>query len=177
DPGTTVRLLRQVGGWRDVELAGVRFSAAASELQLFPAAPLKPGSYRVFLAGDAGGPEVLTDLAGTPLGKTDQAPDGQDYTFRFRVDGVEGHSGPARAGDDTPARANDLGALPVGAMTQIRGAIGDDPFYDSANPLLRPGADVDLYHFRVEGAGRYAFRAEVFAGRIGSPLDPGVSLF
>ena len=43
----------------------------------------------------------------------------------------------------------------------------------------RPEAknSLDLYHFRVEGAGRYAFRAEVFAGRIGSPLDPGVSLF
>ena len=34
-----------------------------------------------------------------------------------------------------------------------------------------------MYHFSVSGPGRYALVAEVFAGRIGSPLDPGVSLF
>ena len=34
-----------------------------------------------------------------------------------------------------------------------------------------------MYHFRISGPGRYAFVAEVFAGRIGSPLDPGVSLY
>src|SRR5262249_33761131 len=32
-------------------------------------------------------------------------------------------------------------------------------------------------HFRVAGTGQYALVAEVFAGRFGSPLDPGVSLF
>ena len=34
-----------------------------------------------------------------------------------------------------------------------------------------------MYHFTVTGTGTYALAAEVFAGRIGSPLDPGVSLF
>jgi hypothetical protein len=36
---------------------------------------------------------------------------------------------------------------------------------------------VDFYHFTISGTGNYIFRAEVFAGRIGSPLDSGVSLF
>jgi hypothetical protein len=36
---------------------------------------------------------------------------------------------------------------------------------------------VDLYHFQITGPGRFAFQAEVFAGRIGSPLDAGLSLF
>ncbi len=34
-----------------------------------------------------------------------------------------------------------------------------------------------MYQFTVSGPGNYALVAEVFAGRIGSPLDPGVSLF
>jgi hypothetical protein len=38
-------------------------------------------------------------------------------------------------------------------------------------------SDVDLYHFQVTGPGRFAFASEVFAGRIGSPLNPGASLF
>ena len=36
---------------------------------------------------------------------------------------------------------------------------------------------MDLYHFQISGPGRYAMLAEVFAGRIGSPLDPGISLY
>ena len=36
---------------------------------------------------------------------------------------------------------------------------------------------MDLYHFQIIGPGRYAMLAEVFAGRIGSPLDPGISLY
>ena len=34
-----------------------------------------------------------------------------------------------------------------------------------------------MYHFTVTGTGNDSLVAEVFAGRIGSPLDPGVSLF
>src|SRR5439155_15987884 len=44
-------------------------------------------------------------------------------------------------------------------------------------PVPFNGSDVDLYYFRISGAGRHAFIAEVFAGRIGSPLAAGVSLF
>src|SRR5439155_24606629 len=58
-------------------------------------------------------------------------------------------------------------------LVQIAGAIGDDP----TNPVPFNPADVDLYHFRIQGAGRYALTAEVFAGRIGSGLDPALSLF
>jgi hypothetical protein len=34
-----------------------------------------------------------------------------------------------------------------------------------------------MYHFTLSGAGSYAFLAEAFAGRINSPLDPGISLY
>ena len=40
-----------------------------------------------------------------------------------------------------------------------------------------PANQVDLYHFQITGPGRYSMLAEVFAGRIGSPLEPGVSLY
>jgi hypothetical protein len=68
---------------------------------------------------------------------------------------------------------------------QVPGVIGNDPFYNPANsadpfnpdPLYNPGNQVNLYRFHVEGTGTYALTAEVFADRIGSPLDPGVSLF
>ncbi len=74
----------------------------------------------------------------------------------------------------------------IGAgLVQVSGAIGVDPSY---NPELRttrripsrnsyPANQVDLYHFQITGPGRYAMLAEVFAGRIGSPLDPGISLW
>src|SRR5262249_6970929 len=70
-------------------------------------------------------------------------------------------------------------------LVQVDGAIGDDPFYDpglspdpfNPDPALNPANDVDLYHFQVRGPGRFALVSEVFAGRIGSPLDPGLSLY
>ena len=36
---------------------------------------------------------------------------------------------------------------------------------------------MDLYQFQISGPGTYEFSAEVFAGRIGSTLDPALSLF
>ena len=67
----------------------------------------------------------------------------------------------------------------------MTGAIGDDPSFNPSlspdptnpEPQLIPANQVDLYHFRITGPGRYAMLAEVFAGRIGSPLDPGISLY
>ena len=61
--------------------------------------------------------------------------------------------------------------------------IGDDPWYNPAksadpsnpDPQFNPGNQVNLYHFHVGGAGPSALLAEVFAGRIGSPLTPGLS--
>src|SRR5262249_59939010 len=59
-------------------------------------------------------------------------------------------------------------------LVQVRGAIGDDSTDTSwpANP-----ADVDFYHFHIAGPRLTAFAAEVFAARIGSPLDAALSLF
>ena len=90
--------------------------------------------------------------------------------------GVEGSSTPNATADDTAATAHDLGNLTTAGIVRVPGAIGDDPFY-TLDQGSSPGNDVDMYHFHVSGPGSYAFIAEVFAGRIGSPLDPGVSLF
>src|SRR5262249_37945271 len=78
------------------------------------------------------------------------------------------------------ATAHSLGNITGVGLVQRAGAIGDDPAYDFANfdPFLaNPAADVDLYHFTITGPGRFALTAEVFAARIGSPLDPALSLF
>ena len=85
-----------------------------------------------------------------------------------------------RGGNDTPRTAIDLGTLAGDSHRQIEGTIGDDPYYNarSLNPLVQnPAADVDLYHFRIEGAGRFSVVAEAFAGRIDSALDPALTLF
>ncbi|MBC7821611.1 MAG: hypothetical protein IAG10_32395, partial [Planctomycetaceae bacterium] len=100
-----------------------------------------------------------------PAGNPDQfAPD-----FEARV-----------LGDDTPETASDLGDLSDIGRLQVSGVIGDDPFYDfsSEDPFaMNPAADVDLYHFSITGSGPHALVAETFAGRIGSPLDPALTLF
>ena len=107
---------------------------------------------------------------------SDQQPLGQNYAYTFQVAGVEGSSAPNATADDTATAAHDLGNLTSAGIVRVPGAIGDDPFY-TLDQGSSPGNDVDMYHFRVSGPGSYAFIAEVFAGRIGSPLDPGVSLF
>ncbi len=84
------------------------------------------------------------------------------------------------AGDDIPNTANDLGDLTSVVRLQALGAIGDDPFYsyESEDPFaMNPAADVDLYHFTISGNGDYALVGEVLAGRIGSALDPALTLF
>lgn len=85
-----------------------------------------------------------------------------------------------RIGNDVPVTAIDLGELVSAGHVQAEGAIGDDPFYNVArsNPFARnPASDVDLYHFQIQGTGNFAIVAEAFAGRIGSPLDPALTLF
>ena len=190
DPGTigpdqTVRVIyNPTGAFGDgtdtpVALASYNLSTSGQELQLFPAAALRPGYYEVVLAGDTGSsPAVLTNLSGVPIGTDDAHPTGQDYTFAFQITGVEGQPSSTPT-DDTPPFARDLGELAPDQLVQLTGAIGDDPYYDPTNPdtPLNPSADVDMYHFRISGPGRFGFTAEVFAGRIGSPLDPGLSLF
>src|SRR5262249_26393139 len=146
----------------DVPLMNVNLSPDGTELQLLPLAALKPGSYRVWLAGDtSSGMPVLADLAGTPIGRTHLFHAGQDLGFTFAVSGVEGGGG----SDDVAATAHQLGQLGAG-LVRVTGAIGDDPAYDPMLPadpfdptdparfLVNPAADVDLYHFRISGAGR-----------------------
>ncbi len=194
-PGTNVQLIFNPTGAFGTNtdqnlLVGVNFSpdltmgpqaSTANELQLLPGAPLMPGYYEVFLAGNAGaGVQPLIGMNGAPLGATTTRPLGADFTTTFRISGVEGNTASGAASDDTAATAHQLGDVTNAGIVQRLEAIGDDPAYNPANadPLLsNPAADVDLYHFRVTGPGRYAFSAEVFAGRIGSPLDPGLSLF
>jgi hypothetical protein len=185
DLGTTVRLVYNPNGTfgdgadHDVALVGYDFAQEGQELQLFPAGPPQTGWYRLVLAGDGGaGQPVLTGPSGVPLGKDADHPNGQDSTSTFEVVG-EGRPGSDAVADDTATLAHDLGDLTPGLLVQATGAIGDDPFYDPTDPdvILNPAWDVDLYHFHVGGAGRFALTAEVFAGRFGSPLDPGISLF
>lgn len=162
-----------------VSLAMISFSAPAAELQLTPTLPLPVGYYQVTLAGDAEQrPMVLTDLSGRAFGSCDAFPQGHDFAFEFQITGIEGTEGDSAAADDTPETAHELGTLTEGTLVQANGAIGDDPYYDpNVDSLLNPANDVDLYHFQITGEGTYAFAAEVWAGRIGSPLDAGVSLF
>src|SRR5262249_48883273 len=155
-PDDTVRLFYHPLGTtgdsdQQLPLAGFNFSADASELQLQLGAPLDRGSYQLFLAGDS---ELnfapLTDLDGVRLGTDAAHPAGQDVTITFQVSGIEGETGPEAGADDTPVGAHDLGDLTQAGLVQRLGAIGDDP----TDPVPFDPADVDLYHFRVNGAGR-----------------------
>jgi hypothetical protein len=162
-------------GQRDqvLPLAGWNFSPSANELQLTPSAPLAPGFYQVLLSGlESPGRFVLTDTAGQPLGKDPLHPLGQDYVLHFRVNGIEGNTALTTSGDNTPATARPLGDVTNAGLVQVAGAIGDDP----TDPVPFDASDVDLYRFQVSGTGHYALSVEVFAGRIGSPLNPAVSL-
>jgi hypothetical protein len=183
-PGQTVSLTYNPSGTfgdgsdQTVALAWTNVGAGGTELQLAPAAPLAPGYYQVFLAGDSSTePAVVADVNGIPLGANAGQPLGQDFTETFQIDGIKGRTGPGAGSDDTPATAQDLGNITSAGLLQVAGAIGNDPYYDNSDPAHNPANDVDLYHFQISGPGRYALSAEVFAGRIGSPLDPGVSLY
>lgn len=198
-PGQTVQLLFSPNGTfgpddQQIPLASVNFSPAVedpppsgqdagtvqlyqgiNELQLFPESPLAPGYYEVFLAGNSvGGSVVVADPNGNDLNADAGHPGGQDFTYTFQVDGIDGRTGADPSSDDTAATAQNLGDLTSSGLVQVAGEIGDDPFY---GPADSPGNQVDMYHFSVSGPGRYALVAEIFAGRIGSPLQPGLSLY
>lgn len=173
-------------GVQTVPLAVLRYASSAGEIQMIPAFPLAPGFYQVVLAGHGEpGSSVLTGLDGTPLGSDGLHPAGQDYLFTFQVGGIEGSANLDGPADDTPAGAHELGELTLSAPIRIAAAIGDDPYYHPANAPDPDGPtgsfeavhDLDLYHFRVSGPGPYKFFADVFAGRIGSPLGAGLRLF
>jgi methionine-rich copper-binding protein CopC len=187
-PGQTVQLLSVSDGVETpVALASVNFSSAANELQLFPLSPLAPGRYLVQLSGDSsGGQSVLASPGDVPLplGQDAGHPAGTDESFGFSVAGIDGVAG-ATTSDDTAATARDLGDLAHSGIVQVAGAIGVDPAFNpnlapdptNPDPPDNPANQVNLYHFRITGPGNYAMLAEVFAGRIGSTLDPGLSLW
>jgi hypothetical protein len=150
DPASTFSLTDGAGN--PVNLLWSNFGANINEIQLAPAQALAAGMYNV----------TVTDGAG-------------NLTFTAAFQMTRGAAFP----DDTAATARNLGDVTRSGLVQVAGAIGDDPYYDGINPdpSLNPGNQVNLYHFRLGGPGRYAVVAEVFAGRIGSPLFAGVSLY
>ena len=103
------------------------------------------------------------------------------FTQSFTVAGIEGNLG-ATTADDVLSGAHNLGDVTNGQIAQAAGAIGTDPYYDPINAAGdpnqgNPANQVDLYKFHVGGTGLYALDAEVFAGRIGSSLEPALTLF
>jgi len=129
------------------------FEPDANELLLTPTAPLKPGYYRVILKGYGG--------------------NDTNYVLNFQIDGIDGNTGADPQPTDTVNTAHDLGKVTNGQLVQASGAIGVDP----TDPIYYDQGAVEIYHFQISGAGLYALDAEVFAGRIGSPLDAALTLF
>jgi hypothetical protein len=179
-PGQTIELRFSAtgdfsaGNYSDIPITPT-FSTAANELQIAPAAPLSPGIYQLFLAGDStNSAAVLADPSSpaVPLGQNSQNPNGADYVAMFQINGIDGVAG-ARAADNTLATAQQLGDITTAGLRQLPGAIGIDP--TATTPFDPTG--VDWYHFQVHGSGRFALTAEAFAGRIGSPLDPVLALY
>jgi hypothetical protein len=172
NPGSTLQLTDITTGQSIAVTA--YFDATVNELKILPAAPLPPDQYQLTLSGNnSSGAPVIADLGGNPLGATPANPAGQDYTFTFQVTGSEGIASTSAVSDGTPATAHELGDLTQASLVQAVGAIGDDP----TDPIPFNPADADVYHFHLSGTGNFAFRAVVFAGRIGSLLDSEVSLF
>lgn len=151
----TVRVFDANGA--PVALNWINFNTQTFELQISPARSWSAGTYQI---------EV-------------QSPDG---TVHFNVPlevPTEAAGEQGQLGNDTPATAIDLGDLGSSGLIQIPGTIGDDPYYvtGSGNPALSPGNDVDLYHFRITSDTPVGVQIEVFAGRINSSLDSGISLY
>ncbi len=137
------------------------------------------------LSGDSsGGAAVLASPSGVPLDENAAHPAGANESLSFEVEGIDDVVG-ATVSDDTAATARQLGDVAGAGLIQVNGAIGVDPFFNpnlspdpySPPPQLTPANQVDVYHFEITEPGRYAMVAEVFAGRIGSPLQPGLSLY
>lgn len=130
-------------------------NARIAELQVFPARVFVPGDYHV----------VVRDADGVIRGDW-------QFTVPDEINGVL-----ADQGNDTPDTAIDLGNIEDLGLVQLRGVIGDDPHYSLSDFNQIAGRDVDLYHFQITSSAPIAIQAEVFAGRLGSTLDSGLSLF
>jgi hypothetical protein len=126
---------------------------------------------------------VITPLSGLDIGPYQivgyDADGNQILSVPFSVVGRKG-SPAAMPTSDTLATATPLSDITDAGLVQVAGAIGTDPYYNAANTdptATNPADQVDMYRFLVSGAGQYVLTAEAFAGRIGSPLDPALTLF
>jgi methionine-rich copper-binding protein CopC len=170
-PDVTV-LLTDANG-NPVPIGSAVFDDNAGQLDVYPAAPLGPGTYHLTLVGQdptQSGQPVIMDRTGQALGSITPGGMGQNYTLTWTVTDIGGVL-VSSAPDDTLSTAHELGDVTSSGLVQVHGAVGDDPF------AAAPGADVDLYHFRVSGSGHFALVAGADAGRIGSPLQPALALF
>jgi hypothetical protein len=153
-------------------LADVQYSPVTNEILVLPSGPLVPGYYNLSLIPING--SGIGNPSNGPTDFTTPQPWQQTWSMTFRVAGVEGNTWPGAVADDTPAGAHQLADITRSGLVQATGYIGDDP---TAPAGVKAAADVDLYHFQVSGPGPYALTAEAFAGRIGSTLNPALSLF
>jgi hypothetical protein len=174
-------------------------SSLASVLTLYQADPSSPDGYQVIAQDDGsshGGDASLTQTVTTGSYIVAVSGAGNRYFYPFlEGSGYPGSTGayglsiqagppgspvssppvtPNAVADDTVATANNLGDISNGHLVQIAGILGGDPHDPASSYNL---SDVDMYHFTIGTAGTYAFGAEVFAGRIGSPLDAALTLF
>jgi hypothetical protein len=137
----------------DLSGATVSLQPFANELLIQPSAPLPAGYYRLTLQG--------------------YGPWGTDYVVPFHIQGTPGNTDPTQQAGVTPGSAYEIPHATDGHTHQFAGAIGNDPT-DPAG--WDPNAQ-QYYHISVPGKGPYELDAEVFAGRIGSPLQPVLTLF
>ncbi|MDB5387849.1 MAG: hypothetical protein JWM11_3495 [Planctomycetaceae bacterium] len=151
----TVQLVDATG--HDVPLAWTNSNSSIFELQIAPTRAFTAGNYQVIVLDPNGNIRMTVplDVSGAAILET------------------------GLGGNDTPSSAIEIGNLEQQGLVQIAGVIGDDPFYNasSTDPTQLPGNDVDLYHFTVTSTDRIGLQAEVFAGRINSRLDSGLSLY
>jgi hypothetical protein len=161
----------------------IALDGTGTKLQITPAAALGIGHYSLTIFGDPSRSAVILGANNLAVGTDPSNAFGADVTLHFQIDGMEGVQG-ATTADDTLPFAHELSNVTTAGLIQIAGAIGDDPYYDTTQvdsfgnvlPQYNPANQVNFYHFHV-GAGNYALGAEVFAGRIGSPLFPAITLF
>ncbi len=127
---------------------------------------LAPGTYYVAVTG-SGNRYFHPFLADSGI-----AGDTGVYTLQLIVTeevGADSTDDPEVLAVDPSPGAHDVGDVTGRGLVQVPGTIGDD----SADQA----ADVDLYRIQIAGPGHFALAAEVFAGRIGSPLDPALTLY
>jgi hypothetical protein len=128
----------------------VTWNSATSDLVFAPAAPLAGGQYQI-VGYDSSGNQFLA--------------------IPFTV-----HATPTT---DTLATARPLGDLTNSGLVQLPGVIGNDPYYspfNTAASATNPASQVNMYSFVITGPGQHVLTAEAFAGRIGSPLNPALTL-